>query len=261
MPNDHSIPDLVSPIFLRGQLAEAEQRVIKAEFGGFVSEVLYRINDGKEATVWLCRGPNHAATTAPAAETVLYAAKMYRARKFRAFRNDADYAGERPMRDRRMAKAMRQRTRKGARESHLRWVSQEWDMLVRLHAAGIPVPEPLAHSDAGVLMTFVGDTEGPAPRLADVRLPVDGAEAVWAKVCGDIARMLSCGIVHGDLSAYNLLLFRGRAVFIDLPQALSTSASDAYEHFARDLRNLSRWFERAGVATECERLIDTLWRG
>ena len=106
-----------------------------------------------------------------------------------------------------------------------------------------------------------GDADGPAPRLADVRLPVDAATAMWAKVCGDVARMLSCGIVHGDLSAYNLLLFRGQAVFIDLPQALSTSASDAYEHFARDLRNLSRWFERAGVATQCERLIDTLWRG
>ena len=252
MPNDHSIPDLVSANFVRGQLADAEQRAITGEFTGFVSEVLYRINDGKEATVWLCRGPDPAAT--------LYAAKMYRARKFRAFRNDAEYARERPTRDRRMAKAMRQRTRKGARESHIRWVSQEWEMLVRLHAAGIAVPEPLAHSDAGILMTFIGDADGPAPRLADTRLPAATAAAMWPQLCSDITKMLRCGVVHGDLSAYNLLLFRGQIVFIDLPQAIATSASDAYEHFARDLRNLARWFERSGVATDCERLIDTLWR-
>ena len=252
MTNDHSIPDLVSANFVRGQLADAEQRAIKGEFAGFVSDVLYRINDGKEATVWLCSGPPPDAR--------LYAAKMYRARKFRAFRNDAEYAGERPIRDRRMAKAMRQRTRKGARESHIRWVSQEWDMLVRLHAAGIAVPEPLAHSDAGVLMSFIGDADGAAPRLADTRLPTENAAALWTQLCGDIAQMLRSGVVHGDLSAYNVLLFRGRLVFIDLPQAISTSASDAYAHFARDLRNLARWFERAGVDTDCERLIDTLWR-
>lgn len=253
MTQDHFIPDLVSANFVRGQLAEAEQRAIKAEFAGFVSEVLYRINDGKEATVWLCRGPGPDAR--------LCAAKMYRARKFRAFRNDAEYASERPTRDRRMAKAMRQRTRKGARESHIRWVTQEWDMLVRLHAAGIAVPEPMARSDAGVLMAFIGDADGAAPRLADTRLPAATAAAVWTQTCSDIARMLRCGVVHGDLSAYNLLLFRGQIVFIDLPQAISTSASDAYAHFARDLRNLARWFERAGVDTDCERRIDTLWRG
>jgi serine/threonine-protein kinase RIO1 len=154
--------DLTDPNLKRGQLAEAEQAVILEAFSRDVAAVAGTINDGKEATVYLCRG------TEPA---TLLAAKMYRARKFRAFANERDYMDLAGVRDRRLRKAMQKRSRMGQRASAHLWVNREWQVLNDLHAYGASVPRPFAHCNAGILMEYVGSDRGAAPMLihADLR--------------------------------------------------------------------------------------------
>lgn len=259
---DHRIDLIGAGAFVRGQLAEFEQRVIVDSFRGEVARVIARINDGKEATVYLCEAQPRVVV---GGEPIRYlAAKMYRARKFRAFRSDQKYAAERPVRDRRMAKAMRQRTTKGAIESQLRWVDQEWELLNALHSAGVAVPAPVAHCDAGILMEFIGDDSGegvaPAPMLSEVRLNEMEASAVWRQLCADIDVMLGCGYVHGDLSAYNVLLADGRPHIIDLPQAVGVRSGSAFPCLERDVANLARYFARAGLHIDVTEVVCDLWQ-
>ena len=258
---DHRI-DLIDAAFLRGQLAELEQRVIVDSFRGEVARVIARINDGKEATVYLCEA-QPGLTVAGKALPYL-AAKMYRARKFRAFRSDQKYASDRPVRDRRMAKAMRQRTRKGVIENQSQWVDHEWQMLSLLHDAGVAVPVPVARCAAGILMEFIGDQSAagaaPAPMLSEVRLTETDAAPIWAQLREDIAMMLRCGFVHADLSAYNVLLVAGQPRIIDLPQTIGVSAPAAFACLERDVANLANYFARSGIRIDVADVVIDLWQ-
>ena len=160
--------DLSRPTFKRGQLAAAECQVIEFEFASCVQAVLGKIDDGKEATVYLCR------TRADACDRPFLAAKMYRARIFRAFANDSAYRNPGRMRDRRLAKAMRQRSRKGVHAAHLQWVDREWEALSALYAAGASVPQPYLRCSNGILMEYLGDADGSAPSLAT---------PTWGRTC------------------------------------------------------------------------------
>ena len=245
--------DLIGAGFVRGQLAELEQRVILDSFRGEVARVVARINDGKEATVSRCAAQ-------PGAALPYLAAKMYRARKFRAFRTDARYTADRPVRDRRLAKAMRQRTRKGAVASQLQWVDQEWQLLNTLSGAGVAVPVPMAHCAAGILMEFIGAASAPAPMLSEVRLDEAAALVVWSQLRVDVATMLRCGYVHGDLSPYNVLLADGRPRIIDLPQAVGVNAPSAFACLERDVGNLARYFMRSGLVIDTTDVVIELWQ-
>ena len=137
--------------------------MIEREFSSHVDEVVGMINDGKEATVYLCRAR-------PIAEVEYLAAKMYRARKFRAFSNEATYVNTEKIRDRRMAKAMRQKSRHGRDAVHHQWIGREWQMLETLHDAGASVPKPYMQCSDGILMEYIGRGAERAPALAELRL-------------------------------------------------------------------------------------------
>jgi len=253
--NDDDFIDLTRPSFLRGSLAAAERHVIEQEFSSYVTDVVHKINDGKEATVYLCRARNDVVGVD------YLAAKMYRARKFRAFASDSAYVNTAKMRDRRMAKAMRQHTRRGRYVAHHQWIDREWQMLELLHDAGASVPKPVARCGGGILMEYLGAGLERAPSLAETRLSRDEAERVFRLVVRDVEAMLRCGVIHGDLSAYNILYLDDRPRLIDLPQAMRIDdAPDPWALFHRDVANVADHFKRRGVDVDALDLALRLWR-
>src|SRR5215831_8437815 len=215
-------------------LAEAEKAEVLAQFGGqgLVREVLGVVGDGKEATVYLCEAD-------PSVGVEYLAAKVYRAKKFRAFRGGRVYAGERMPLSSRAKRAIRTKTDAGLLMAHQEWVAWEWETLCRLHDAGADVPEPLASSDDAILMEFIGDGEGAAPQLRRVELGPDEAAVVLQRLLRNVEIFLELHLVHGDLSAYNVLWYGGKAWVIDVPQSLNLhTSSDGYEYLRRDVANL-----------------------
>lgn len=214
---------------------------------GFLDEVLAELKSGKEATVYLGR-----------TRAGLAAVKVYRDLSVRSFQNDGRYRAGRYVGDARLEKAIAQRTAAGRRAQGRMWAAHEYAMLWRLQAAGVPVPEPLVgpHAsdigDAGevVLMRYVGDEAGPAPRLADLRLRPGDAERAFDQAVGALAAMWRVGVVHGDYSTYNLLWWGERVVVIDLPQAVEATHPEARELLARDAASLCTTFARHGVAAD-----------
>ncbi len=246
--------DLSRPTFTRVSLAEAERSVIAREFSSHVDEVVGMINDGKEATVYLCRAR-------PIAEVEYLAAKMYRARKFRAFSNETTYINTGKIRDRRMAKAMRQKSRHGRDAVHHQWIGREWQMLETLHEAGASVPKPYMQCSDGIVMEYIGSGMERAPALAELRLDRDEAARIFPIVVRDMEIMLECGIVHGDLSAYNVLYLDGAPRMIDLPQATRIDdAVDPWSLFHRDVVNICEYFGKRGVETDALDLALRLWQ-
>jgi RIO kinase 1 len=230
--------------FKRHQLAGFEQDEVQEAFGGrgLITNVLGVIGDGKEATVYCCEAD-------PRAGVELLAAKVYRAQKFRAFERATLYAGERVVLDKRAGRAMKARSKTGRRMAHHAWIQWEWETLCRLHDAGASVPKPIARSDDAILMEYIGTDEGPAPQLRHVDLDLASAREVWERLLRDIEIFLDCHLVHGDLSAYNVLFDGSRPRVIDLPQSVDLHAShDGYERLRRDVRNLETYFARHSLS-------------
>ncbi len=240
--------------FTRGMLADLEKAAVMDQFGGqgLITDVLGVIGDGKEATVYCCSAD-------PSTGVELLAAKVYRAQKFRAFAHTNAYAGSRVVLDARAGRAMKSRTEKGRRMAHHAWIEWEWETLCRLHDAGASVPNPLAASDDAILMEYVGDREGPAPKLRHVELEPARARAALERLLQDVELLLDCHLVHGDLSAYNVLWWADRPWIIDVPQSIDLHANrDGYPHLRRDVQNLERYFARYGLSVGD--FAETAWR-
>lgn len=244
MSNERVGSRLSGAAFKRVMLAEAEKAEVMAEFGGhgLVRDVVGVVGDGKEATVYLCEAD-------PATGAHWLAAKVYRAAKFRAFRGGRTYAGERTTLDARSKRAMRTKTDTGRRIAHHEWVIWEWETLCTLHEAGADVPAPVASSDDAILMQLVGDGDQPAPQLRHVDLERDVARAALARLQRNIEIFLDCHLVHGDLSAYNVLWSNEKPWIIDVPQSLNLHTHrDGYEYLRRDVANVERYFARYGLS-------------
>jgi RIO kinase 1 len=200
---------------------------------GIVDEVVGRLKSGKEADLWVVRH---------AGEVV--AAKVYKARQARSFRNRAVYKEGRRVRDTRTQRALDRGSRFGRAAEEEAWKAKEADALHALHAAGVRVPRPLMFYQGVLLMELVVDEAGrPAPRLVEARVPAERAAALYADLRGQAIRMLGCDLIHGDLSPYNVLLGRGGPVVIDFPQVIGAAHnSQAEGFFRRDLENLRRFF-------------------
>jgi RIO kinase 1 len=139
------------------------------------------------------------------------------------------------------------------------WPIQEWTMLERAWNAGASVPYPVDRTDDGVLMEYIGDAEAAAPRLAQAGLERRGVLDAWQQLIDSLRALTAAGIVHADLSAYNLLWWQGRLVLIDLPQAVEfTTNADAYDLLHRDLANVAAWFARRGVEIDVEEVYAEL---
>jgi RIO kinase 1 len=235
--DDEQSVDMINPQFKREDLRRLERHSIRQAFDT-VSNIVDIVNDGKEATVYLCE------TT----DGGLAAAKIYRAQKFRAFSNAKSYVDTRAIRDRRAAKAIRKGTHRGKAMGQLMWVEREWNALHVLHESGASVPRPLAHSEVGILMEYLGDEEQAAPTLVEMKL--QGAQAAWAweQCLTDVEHLLDCDLIHGDLSGYNVLWWQGRPRLIDLPQAVDyRTLGNAFDLLHRDIANLAKSFAGADL--------------
>jgi RIO kinase 1 len=179
---------------------------------------------GKESEVYLVSrtGPTRAC---------LMAEKRFKPRLRRAFRNDYLYAGVWGEGTRHESRAIKKRTRFGQEHLQARWEANEWITLERLYEAGVTVPPPAERVENGYRMAFIGDGDRAAPRLADVDLDLGTARRVWRELQREIRLILDAELVHGDLSAFNVLWWHERPVIIDFSQAVDAVVHPA----ARDL--------------------------
>ncbi len=153
-------------------------------------------------------------------------------------------------RDRR---AVETHTAHGSKVVERMWPIQEMAMLERAWASGASVPYPIERTDDGVVMEFIGDAERAAPRLAQARLAPDEVVSARDQLLASVRALTAAGVVHADLSVYNVLWWQGRLVVIDLPQAVEfITNADAPELLHRDLANVAAWFERRGAPIDVE---------
>jgi len=161
------------------------------------------------------------------------------------------------MKDKRAARHMRGKSSSGQIQFHRQWVKSEWTILNKLYDLGINVPKPISQYDDGVLMEFIGNQDGAAPRLINCRLSPAELKLTGEKLYGDINTMLENDIVHGDLSPYNILYNGSEPVIIDVPQAMDLrSVPDALSMMHRDLSTMERYFEKQGYPVPFLNLLD-----
>lgn len=200
---------------------------------GMVDEVLYQLMSGKEAQVYVVRCGEQ-----------LRCAKVFKEAQKRSFKQAVEYQEGRKVRNSRRARAMSKKTRYGQKEQEDAWLNAEVDALYRLESAGVRVPQPLGFVDGVLLMEMIADADGKAaPRLDDVSLEPDQARDYHGRVIAEIVRMLDAGLIHGDLSEFNVLVDANGPVIIDLPQAVNASGNNNAERMLeRDVDNMRRYF-------------------
>lgn len=243
-----------------------ERQWILTYLGGFyedhvITDVLRQVKGGKEANVYCCQAH-------PAIGEELIAAKVYRPRMFRNLKNDSLYRQGKGVLDtegkqtrgRREALAMQQKSRLGQTLRHLAWLSNEFQTLTTLHAAGADVPRPFAQSDNAILMEYIGEELWPAPALINVTLPAEEAQPLFNRIIENIVIMLAHDLVHGDLSAHNILYWDGGVKIIDFPQAVNPYVnSDAYALLERDVTRICQYFTRYGINASPVELTKEVW--
>ena len=202
---------------------------------GLIDTVVRQLMSGKEATVFVVRCGDQT-----------HCAKVYKEATQRSFRQAVDYTENRKVKNTRQARAMAKGTRFGRQAQEAAWQSAEVDALYRLAAAGVRVPEPHNFHDGVLLMELVADENGDAaPRLNDVAFTPEQARAHHATLLMEVVRMLCAGVVHGDLSEFNILLGADGPVIIDLPQAVDAAGNNhASRMLLRDVANLRAFFGR-----------------
>ncbi|HET7845751.1 MAG TPA: PA4780 family RIO1-like protein kinase [Xanthomonadales bacterium] len=196
---------------------------------GVIDAVERQLKSGKEASVFLVRSGEER-----------LCAKVYKDLATRSFQARAQYQEGRRVRGSREQRSLAKGSRFGRREQETAWKNAEVDALYRLHAAGVRVPTPRGHVHGVLLMELVADADGDnAPRLGEVELTPEVARAFHATLVADVVRMLCLGLVHGDLSEYNVLVAPDGPVIIDLPQAVDAAGNqNARAMLLRDVHNI-----------------------
>lgn len=217
---------------------------------GLIDDVISQLMSGKEAQVYVVRCGG-----------VLRCAKVYKEAGKRSFKQAVQYQEGRKVRNSRSARAMDKRSRYGQQEAEQAWLNAEVDALRRLGAAGVRVPATHGFVDGVLLMDMICDDEGyPAPRLNDVTLTAEDARDFHARMIGEIVKMLCAGIVHGDLSEFNVLLSHSGPVIIDLPQAVNAAGNNsAAAMLLRDVENMARYFGRFAPELRCTEYGREIW--
>lgn len=200
---------------------------------GVIDEVIRPLMSGKEASVFVVRCGDE-----------IRCAKVYKDANKRSFKQAVTYQEGRKVRNSRRARAMEKGSRYGKKQQEELWQNAEVDALYQLANAGVRVPQPYGCFDGVLLMELVMDDEGNvAPRLNDVAMSAEQAREDHEVVMRDIVRMLCAGIVHGDLSEFNVLVDDYGPVIIDLPQAVNPTANNsAKSMFERDVNNMTRYY-------------------
>lgn len=228
----------------------------------WISDVLYKVKGGKEASVYLCR-------PGPAIQASLAAAKVYRPRSLRNLKQDHLYRegrteltsdGKRLYKDADLG-AIAKRTAYGEQIRHQSWIAYEFLTLQTLHEAGADVPRPYEVSNNAILMDYIGDVAAPAPALSEISLDRSEAHALFQRVQHNLELLLRHNVVHGDLSAYNILYWEGDITVIDFPQVVSPAENrNAFRIFERDVQRVCEYFSRMGVPADSRKLASDLWK-
>ena len=202
---------------------------------GLVDEVIRPLKSGKEAAVYVVLS-----------EGEIRCAKVYKEANKRGFHKQALYQEGRKVRNTRQARAMEKNTRFGRKQQEDVWQNAEVDALYRLAAAGVRVPQPYNFVEGVLLMELITDENGAAaPRLNDLELTSEQALEYHGLLIKEVVRMLCAGIIHGDLSEFNVLVDAHGPVIIDLPQAVDAAANNnAARMLERDVNNLAVYFGR-----------------
>jgi RIO kinase 1 len=223
---------------------------------GYITDVVNEIKSGKEATVYCCRA--HPSTGRELVAAKVYAidiaahyrmSKLYADGRFRVYKPDS-----------RQERAIKSGKHRGREMVFADWVGQEYANLRAFHAAGADVPAPIAQCGPGILMDYIGDAERPAPTLVGAELSTDEAQRLFDQAMRNIRIFLAKDRVHGDLSPYNMLLWKNRLVIIDLPQVVHARWNDeAFNVLKRDIENILQFFGRCGVKASATELAIDLW--
>ncbi len=219
---------------------------------GLITGVVRQLMSGKEAMVFVVRrGDDEPACCA----------KIYKEANKRAFRQAVDYTENRRTKNSRQARAMAKGTRFGRQAQEAAWQSAEVDALYRLAAAGVRVPQPYGFHEGVLLMELVADADGnAAQRLNDVEFSEVDALATHAALIAEVVRMLCAGVIHGDLSEFNILMGTDGPVIIDLPQAVDAAGNNHAEAMlARDVANLRNYLGQYAPTLRTTRYSDEIW--
>jgi len=217
---------------------------------GIIDAVLRPLKSGKEASVYVVRR----------GEGVL-CAKVYKDSEQRSFQNRVHYQEGRKTRGSRQARAMNKATRFGREEQEAAWKSAEADALYQLKDAGVRVPIPQGYFHGVLLMELITDSSGhSAPRLGEVELTAEEARSHHAALMHDVVRMLCIGMIHGDLSEYNVLMAADGPVIIDLPQVVSAAGNNAArDMLLRDVHNIRNTLARFAPELQATHFGEEMW--
>lgn len=246
--------------------ARFEEGWLLKSLGGFyehrwISDVLWRVKGGKEASVYLCKAGVEVMDD-------LAAVKVYRPRSLRNLKNDHIYREGRANLDSEgklilnhgMEHAMAKRTEYGKNLLHQSWIAHEFTFMQKLKALGADVPTPFEMADNAILMSFVGDMEGCAPTLNEVSLTKKESNSLFERLLWNIELFLSQGFIHGDLSAYNILFWQNQITLIDFPQVISPEDNrNAFQIFHRDITRVCDYFSKQGVKCNPGKISVSLW--
>jgi RIO kinase 1 len=217
---------------------------------GLIDGVLGQLMSGKEAEVYVVRSQGE-----------ICCAKAYKEAKQRSFHKQTQYIEGRKVRNSRRSRAMEKHSRFGRKEQEAAWQNAEVDALYRLAAAGVRVPRPYSFYAGVLLMELVVDGAGAvAPRLNDLELNAALAREYHRLLIEQVVRMLCAGLVHGDLSEFNVLIAGDGPVIIDLPQAVDAAGNNnAGRLFARDVNNLAAYFGRFAPELLATAYAEEIW--
>jgi len=217
---------------------------------GLVDEVISRLMSGKEADVYIVR-----------TGTEIRCAKVYKEAAKRSFKKAVQYQEGRKVRNTRRARAMEKGSKFGRKQQEETWQNAEVDALYKLAAAGVRVPKPFGCFDGVLLMELVTDDAGDvAPRLNDVSMSEEQAIEDHAVMMQYVMRMLCVGLIHGDLSEFNVLVDEYGPVIIDLPQAVDAAANNHAESMlARDVNNMTTYYSQFAPELSKTKYAKELW--
>jgi len=217
---------------------------------GIIDAVTRPLKSGKEASVYVVRRGDG-----------VLCAKVYKDSEQRSFQKRVHYQEGRKTRGSRQARAMNKATKFGREEQEAAWKSTEADALYLLADAGVRVPTPQGYVHGVLLMELITDSSGhSAPLLGEVELTADEARSHHAALIRDVVRMLCLGMIHGDLSEYNVLLAADGPVIIDLPQVVSASGNNAARDLLlRDVHNIRNSLARFAPDLKTTHFGEEMW--
>jgi RIO kinase 1 len=210
------------------QDAKSELKKNKVEI-----EIIKPISSGKEAMVYLVRNKG-----------LFQALKVYKDHTTRSFKNNHEYLEGKYTRLPSERKAMSQRTKFGKDLQHKLWVKREFYLMKKLFEKGANIPEPFELARNSILMEYIGDDHGPAPKLKDATITLTEKETIYKVLTKNLELFNECGIVHADFSPFNVLYWKKKIYIIDFPQAIDIRNNpNKDELLERDLQNLEKWYK------------------